>query len=1026
MDGELFCFGGHFMIFFPDLMWYEPRKRDQRGQSVRGLEMKDPGDTIRSRLVLFTFLLSLTFFWGYLPTPAPAAEPFPDPILRIETGMHTAMITRIGVDAENRYLVTSSNDKTVRVWELRTGRLIRTLRIPIGHGSEGKIYAVDISPDGRTIACGGWTGYEWDQSNTIYLFDRESGFLFQRITEVPTVINHLAYSRDGQFLLACMGQNVGIRLYRTSDYRQVAEDRDYGQVVYSADFLDGGGPGNASLLATASYDGMIRLYELSAQRGSALRLLSKEKARGGERPASVSFSPSGSPRGIRIAVGYEDTNRLDLYSVAPSGSPLRHLHSPDTGGNLYARFLAIAWSRDGRNLYAGGIHPPGSRQLIRKWSDSGQGRFTDIPSGADDTLLRILSLRDGSIVFGAADPSFGIFDAQDNRVLLKKPSISDFREVSDIFLISDDGSSVQTRYHKEDPWPIRFSVLAGLLSAAYASGDGLRGPIRTAAGLQVTDWQNHLYPKINGAALTLDPFEMARCYAISPDRESVLLGADWYLRLYDRRGREKWKIYVPGSSWAVNISGNGRVAVAALADGTLRWYAMADGRELLALFLHNDRKRWVAWTPSGYYGASAGAEDIIGWHINNGKEKAADFYPLSRFRTTYYRPDVIARILETADEGEAIRLADAESGRKKQETDVQKMLPPLVEILSPADNAGVSSSRITVRYSVRTPTGEPVTSVKALIDGRPASAERGLQILPKDKPPEMEISIPERDCEISIIAENRFSASEPATIRLRWRGESKSGDFVVKPKLYLLSIGVSRYDDPALRLDFPGKDARDFAEAMKKQKELLYREVAVKVLTDGQATRDEIMDGLEWLQKETTGKDVAMVFLAGHGVNDPNGIYYYLPANANIERLKRTGVAFSDIKNTLASLAGKTILFVDTCHAGNVMGKRRAVADINAVVNELSSAENGAIVFASSSGNQYSLEDSAWGNGAFTKALVEGIGGRADYGGRGKITINMLDLYLSERVKELTKGRQTPTTTKPQTIPDFPIAVKRQ
>ncbi|HQC11530.1 MAG TPA: hypothetical protein PK953_11520, partial [Smithellaceae bacterium] len=61
----------------------------------------------------------------------------------------------------------------------------------------------------------------------------------------------------------------------------------------------------------------------------------------------------------------------------------------------------------------------------------------------------------------------------------------------------------------------------------------------------------------------------------------------------------------------------------------------------------------------------------------------------------------------------------------------------------------------------------------------------------------------------------------------------------------------------------------------------------------------------------------------------------------------------------------------------------------------------------------------------FTKALVEGIGGRADYSGKGKITINMLDLYLSERVKELTGGKQTPTTTKPQTIPDFPIAVKR-
>ena len=149
------------------------------------------------------------------------------------------------------------------------------------------------------------------------------------------------------------------------------------------------------------------------------------------------------------------------------------------------------------------------------------------------------------------------------------------------------------------------------------------------------------------------------------------------------------------------------------------------------------------------------------------------------------------------------------------------------------------------------------------------------------------------------------------------------------------------------------------------------------------------------------------------------------PVNADTDRLKRTGVAFSDIKNTVASLAGKAVVFVDTCHAGSVMGARRGVADITAVVNELASAENGAVVFASSTGRQYALEDAAWGNGAFTRALVEGIGGKADYTGKGKITVNMLDLYLSERVKELTKGRQTPTTTKPHTVPDFPIAVTR-
>jgi len=132
---------------------------------------------------------------------------------------------------------------------------------------------------------------------------------------------------------------------------------------------------------------------------------------------------------------------------------------------------------------------------------------------------------------------------------------------------------------------------------------------------------------------------------------------------------------------------------------------------------------------------------------------------------------------------------------------------------------------------------------------------------------------------------------------------------------------------------------------------------------------------------------------------------------------------FSDIKNTVSSIAGKVAMFVDTCHSGGVMGKR-AITDITGVINELTSAENGVVVFASSTGRQYSLEDPNWGNGAFTKAVIEGIAGKADLLGKGKITVNMLDAFIAERVKEITNGKQTPVTTKPNTVPDFPIAVR--
>ncbi|HRT26885.1 MAG TPA: caspase family protein, partial [Syntrophales bacterium] len=308
---------------------------------------------------------------------------------------------------------------------------------------------------------------------------------------------------------------------------------------------------------------------------------------------------------------------------------------------------------------------------------------------------------------------------------------------------------------------------------------------------------------------------------------------------------------------------------------------MKDGKEILALFPHKDRKRWVLWTPSGYYDAAPGAEELIGWHVNNGKDAAADFFPASRFRAAYYRPDVVAKVIETLDEREAVRLADEESGRRKQAVTVREMLPPVVTIVSPADGAEVSIPEVTVKFSVRTPSGEPVTAVKALVDGRPAAAERGVKIVEREGDvQELRVTIPERDVEIAVIAENRYTASEPATVRVRWKGAPRE-EFVVKPRLYVLAVGVSNYADKSLRLSFAAKDARDFVTVMDVQKGRLYRDVVVKVMTDEGATKDEILDGLDWLQKETTSKDVAMVFLAGHGVNDPSGVYYYLPVNAD-------------------------------------------------------------------------------------------------------------------------------------------------
>ena len=632
--------------------------------------------------------------------------------------------------------------------------------------------------------------------------------------------------------------------------------------------------------------------------------------------------------------------------------------------------------------------------------------------------MHLVSLKSGGVAFGTAGPAFGIVDQSGQKRLFHTAAIADFWNAGESFRLSQDGATAQFGFEQWGRSPARFSVHQRLLETGPLGG-GLSPALTRAKGLEITG-VNTSEPKLNGQPLKLEPYETARSLAIAPDQQTFLLGADWWLRLFDRKGNQKWKMPVPGVAWAVNIAGDGRTAVAGFGDGTIRWYRLTDRKELLALFPHNDRRRWVLWTPEGYYDASPGAEDLIGWHLNKGPEQAADFYPASRFREVYYRPEVIAKLLDTLDADQAIRLAERESGQRKPQAEVADLLPPVVRILSPEEGSEAKEDEITVRFQVRSPPGAAVTEIKALVDGRPRATEYHLDLSQPEFEREIRVPLPERDSDVGIIAKNRHAWSEAAKVRVRWAGKSAVD---LRAKLYVLAIGVAKYRDERLKLAYAAKDAHDFVQAIARQEGRLYGKIDSTELLDEKAHKDAILDGLDWIQRQTTANDVAMIFLAGHGVDDANNFYYFLPVGADTGKLKSTAVPYSEIENTVKNIAGKVLFFADTCRSGDIMGARRGPPDIQGIVNELASAENGAVVFASSTGNQYSQEHPKWENGAFTEALVEGLNGARAEGGR--VTINLLAFHISERVKELTKGTQTPPVPKPSNaaVGDFPIAV---
>jgi uncharacterized caspase-like protein len=180
-------------------------------------------------------------------------------------------------------------------------------------------------------------------------------------------------------------------------------------------------------------------------------------------------------------------------------------------------------------------------------------------------------------------------------------------------------------------------------------------------------------------------------------------------------------------------------------------------------------------------------------------------------------------------------------------------------------------------------------------------------------------------------------------------------------------------------------------------------------------------------------RDVAMVLIAGHGFTDDKQNYWFLPSDVVLKHLSASAVSQDDILRQLRGVYGKAILFLDTCHANQAVVTGSTVAsrgvsevEINGFVSELAKAENGLIVFSSSQGRESSQESAEWRHGAFTKALIEGLDeGKADLLHKGVITVSELDVYIAERVKALTDGRQHPVMSRPNTVSDFAFAVAR-
>lgn len=939
------------------------------------------------------FVFLLIFFSFFVSSYSFAIEPPTDPIFRIESGMHSNAIKGIATDKEGRWLVTVSNDKTARIWNITENRLQNILRVPANTNHEGMLNAVAISPDGKIVAVGGAAFNDGLSGNLIYIFDRASGKLLRRLIGLPQVIFSLAFTKDGNYLAATLSANGGLFIYSAENGRLLAIDRAYKGDSYSVDFMKDG------RLVTTSTDGFLRLYQFSPSRedGRRLALVNQITAPGGRVPMRAQFSPDGS----RIAVGFADTTAVNIlrsidlsFDFAPDTSNVINYTGNDD-------LSEVAWSQDGTTLFAaGGVQEPPAgldQSYIRRWSNAGKGVAKNIRSSGN-RIFSLAALPEGSLAFGSADPSWGIINSDGIKKVFHSSTSPDLRMNWEGFALSPDGAKVRFGYENFGGASAVFGVQGRQFYASDVSVDLISATLSSPT-IKVENWRYSYAPKLNGKQIKFSQDkeqEMSTSLALFPNGKGFVIGTSSFLRSYDSEGKFLWGKFISSDAVAINFSQDSRWLVVAYGDGTIRWHRPNDGSEQLAFFPHIDKKRWVMWTPEGYYDASLGGEELIGWHLNQGKDKEARFISSSQLYDVFYRPDIVQSKFRGDDISKLITISALDALKNPPPNLVftktptsSKNVKEQVCFKVTSSGGGVGEVRIfhngklvksdgfyrenrknDSEIKIKLASNDSATIQRELMES--VSAQTSISpIISTTKKSEFEecqeIDVVSGENEISVSAFNQSNTVQSRLESTQFFGDFKQPD----PHLYVLSVGINRHSDSSVDLKYAVKDSVDFMSVLKSNLGLNFKGQNVHLfgLNDMAANKEGFLKAIQNLSEKIKPWDTFILFVASHGVLVDNQ-YFIVTAGYNGTLSTKNLISSNEIIEMSTKIKSHTqLLIFDTCHAGGVDNIIGGLYDARMSVM---AKKIGLHIYASAGSTQTAL-DGYKGNGLFTHTVLKSI-----------------------------------------------------
>jgi WD40 repeat protein/transcriptional regulator with XRE-family HTH domain len=251
---------------------------------------------------------------------------------------HSNWVQGLAFAPDGSRLASSSWDRTVRLWDVESGRCLHTLE-----GHTERVQCLAWSPDGRTMASAGF-------DHTIRLWDAEPGSSRAVLQGHTAPVYSIAFTPDSRLLLSG-SEDRTLRVWDVESGYCVRIIQGYAGTQYDVAWSSDG-----QRLASAGPDRLVTLWEVAGE--TLPRVLRGHRWL----VTGVAWSPNGR---LLASAGWD--NALRLWDPA-TGACTQILQDPDYSDT---QFGDVAWSPDGHLLASGtyqhGVQVWEMTALSRRW-----------------------------------------------------------------------------------------------------------------------------------------------------------------------------------------------------------------------------------------------------------------------------------------------------------------------------------------------------------------------------------------------------------------------------------------------------------------------------------------------------------------------------------------------------------------------------------------------------------------------------------------------------------------------------------